>query len=96
MPPNVELPSRWSGFFDLKLGLQKLCLKVLEAYDLILSKLTRNNSKERYITSNSRADSGSDVEQNLITLCADCHAQMHRKDASCRCDMTGSICRSPI
>jgi 5-methylcytosine-specific restriction endonuclease McrA len=26
-----------------------------------------------------RSHSGSDVEQNLITLCAHCHEQMHRK-----------------
>ena len=25
-----------------------------------------------------RSQSGGDEEQNLITLCADCHAQMHR------------------
>jgi 5-methylcytosine-specific restriction endonuclease McrA len=29
-----------------------------------------------------RSHSGSDVEHNLITLCAECHARMHRK-ASC-------------
>jgi 5-methylcytosine-specific restriction endonuclease McrA len=26
-----------------------------------------------------RSHSGSDVEQNLITLCAECHKQAHRK-----------------
>jgi 5-methylcytosine-specific restriction endonuclease McrA len=26
-----------------------------------------------------RSHSGSDVEQNLITLCAQCHEQVHRK-----------------
>jgi 5-methylcytosine-specific restriction endonuclease McrA len=26
-----------------------------------------------------RSQSGGDVEQNLITLCAECHARMHRK-----------------
>ncbi len=26
-----------------------------------------------------RSHSGDDVEQNLITLCAECHEQMHRK-----------------
>ena len=26
-----------------------------------------------------RSQSGGDVEQNLITLCAECHAQAHRK-----------------
>jgi 5-methylcytosine-specific restriction endonuclease McrA len=26
-----------------------------------------------------RSQSGSDVEQNLITLCAECHEQVHRK-----------------
>jgi len=25
-----------------------------------------------------RSQSGGDVEQNLITLCAECHARMHR------------------
>ena len=25
-----------------------------------------------------RSQAGSDVEQNLITLCADCHARMHQ------------------
>ncbi|MGA2689946.1 MAG: HNH endonuclease [Candidatus Korobacteraceae bacterium] len=29
-----------------------------------------------------RSQSGDDVEQNLITLCAECHEQMHRK-ANC-------------
>jgi 5-methylcytosine-specific restriction endonuclease McrA len=27
-----------------------------------------------------RSRSGSDDEQNLITLCAECHAQLHRRD----------------
>jgi 5-methylcytosine-specific restriction endonuclease McrA len=26
-----------------------------------------------------RSQSGDDMEQNLITLCAECHEQMHRK-----------------
>jgi 5-methylcytosine-specific restriction endonuclease McrA len=26
-----------------------------------------------------RSQSGNDVEQNLITLCAECHEQLHRK-----------------
>jgi 5-methylcytosine-specific restriction endonuclease McrA len=26
-----------------------------------------------------RSQSGDDQEQNLITLCADCHAQLHRQ-----------------
>jgi len=26
-----------------------------------------------------RSQSGGDVEQNLITLCAECHEQVHRK-----------------
>jgi 5-methylcytosine-specific restriction endonuclease McrA len=26
-----------------------------------------------------RSQSGSDEEQNLITLCAECHARMHRR-----------------
>jgi 5-methylcytosine-specific restriction endonuclease McrA len=30
-----------------------------------------------------RSQSGGDEEQNLITLCAECHAQVHQK-ASCR------------
>jgi 5-methylcytosine-specific restriction endonuclease McrA len=30
-----------------------------------------------------RSHSGGDTEQNLITLCTECHAQVHRK-ASCR------------
>jgi len=30
-----------------------------------------------------RSQAGSDVEQNLITLCAECHERVHRK-ASCR------------
>jgi 5-methylcytosine-specific restriction endonuclease McrA len=30
-----------------------------------------------------RSHSGGDEEQNLITLCAECHEQMHRK-ASCK------------
>jgi 5-methylcytosine-specific restriction endonuclease McrA len=29
-----------------------------------------------------RSQSGDDEEQNLITLCAECHEQMHRK-ANC-------------
>jgi 5-methylcytosine-specific restriction endonuclease McrA len=29
-----------------------------------------------------RSQSGDDVEQNLITLCAECHEQMHR-NANC-------------
>jgi 5-methylcytosine-specific restriction endonuclease McrA len=28
-----------------------------------------------------RSQSGGDVEQNLITLCAECHEQAHRKAA---------------
>jgi 5-methylcytosine-specific restriction endonuclease McrA len=30
-----------------------------------------------------RSQSGSDEEPNLITLCAECHARMHRKASSC-------------
>jgi 5-methylcytosine-specific restriction endonuclease McrA len=30
-----------------------------------------------------RSQSGGDEEQNLITLCAECHARMHRKASSC-------------
>ena len=29
-----------------------------------------------------RSQSGSDVEQNLITLCADCHKGVHRNHSS--------------
>jgi len=31
-----------------------------------------------------RSHSGSDVEQNLITLCAKCHEQVHHKTACCK------------
>ena len=31
-----------------------------------------------------RSQSGGDVEQNLITLCADCHEQVHRKTGTCK------------
>jgi 5-methylcytosine-specific restriction endonuclease McrA len=34
-----------------------------------------------------RSHSGSDVEQNLITLCAECHERMHRKAACCEAGM---------
>jgi 5-methylcytosine-specific restriction endonuclease McrA len=34
-----------------------------------------------------RSHSGSDEEQNLITLCAECHARMHRKAACCEAGM---------
>ncbi len=30
-----------------------------------------------------RSQSGSDVEQNLITLCAECHELMHREPRHC-------------
>ncbi|MFZ0911759.1 MAG: HNH endonuclease [Candidatus Korobacteraceae bacterium] len=30
-----------------------------------------------------RSHSGGDEEQNLITLCAECHARMHRKARCC-------------
>ncbi len=30
-----------------------------------------------------RSQSGSDEEQNLITLCAECHEQMHREPRRC-------------
>ena len=30
-----------------------------------------------------RSQSGSDEEQNLITLCAECHEQVHRKAICC-------------
>ena len=32
---------------------------------------------------NFRSHSGSDVEQNLITLCTNCHEHMHRKANCC-------------
>jgi 5-methylcytosine-specific restriction endonuclease McrA len=31
-----------------------------------------------------RSQSGDDVERNLITLCAECHEQMHRKAGHCK------------
>ena len=31
-----------------------------------------------------RSQSGGDEEQNLITLCAECHEQMHRKANCCK------------
>ncbi len=31
-----------------------------------------------------RSKSGDNVEQNLITLCAECHEQEHRKAARCK------------
>ena len=34
-----------------------------------------------------RSQSGSDEEQNLITLCAECHERMHRKTACCEAGM---------
>ena len=34
-----------------------------------------------------RSHSGSDEEQNLITLCAECHGRMHRKAACCEAGM---------
>jgi len=34
-----------------------------------------------------RSHSGSDEEQNLITLCAECHERMHRKAACCEAEM---------
>ena len=34
-----------------------------------------------------RSHSGSDEEQNLITLCAECHERMHRKAACCEAGM---------
>jgi 5-methylcytosine-specific restriction endonuclease McrA len=34
-----------------------------------------------------RSHSGSDEEQNLITLCAECHERMHRKAACCGAGM---------
>ena len=30
-----------------------------------------------------RSQAGGDVEQNLITLCTECHEQVHRKAAGC-------------
>jgi len=44
----VDLPeSHEERLTPLDLGLQKLSLKVIEPYDLALSKLTRNNPKDR-------------------------------------------------
>jgi hypothetical protein len=44
----TDLPENYEQrLVDLKLGLQNLFLKVLEAYDLVLSKLTRNSPKDR-------------------------------------------------
>lgn len=44
----TDLPENYDErLVDLKLGLQNLSLKVLEAYDLVLSKLTRNSPKDR-------------------------------------------------
>lgn len=44
----TDLPEKYDErLVDLKLGLQNLSLKVLEAYDLVLSKLTRNSPKDR-------------------------------------------------
>jgi 5-methylcytosine-specific restriction endonuclease McrA len=34
-----------------------------------------------------RSHSGGDEEQNLITLCAECHERMHRKAACCEAGM---------
>ena len=31
-----------------------------------------------------RSRSGDDEEQNLITLCAECHEQVHRKATRCK------------
>ena len=36
-----------------------------------------------------RSQAGSDVEQNLITLCADCHAHMHRATRASTCYTLG-------
>ena len=44
----TDLPDNYDErLVDLKLGLQNLSLKVLEPYDLVLSKLTRNSPKDR-------------------------------------------------
>lgn len=44
----TDLPENYEErLVDLELGLQNLSLKVLEAYDLVLSKLTRNSPKDR-------------------------------------------------
>jgi 5-methylcytosine-specific restriction endonuclease McrA len=34
-----------------------------------------------------RSHSGSDTEQNLITLCTECHERLHRKPSSCKLEM---------
>lgn len=44
----TDLPENYDErLVDLNLGLQNLSLKVLEPYDLVLSKLTRNSPKDR-------------------------------------------------
>jgi hypothetical protein len=44
----TDLPENYEQrLLDVDLGLQNLFLKVLEAYDLMLSKLTRNSPKDR-------------------------------------------------
>lgn len=44
----TDLPENYDErLVDLNLGLQNLSLKVLEPYDLMLSKLTRNSPKDR-------------------------------------------------
>jgi 5-methylcytosine-specific restriction endonuclease McrA len=34
-----------------------------------------------------RSQSGGDVEQNLITLCVECHEQVHREAGCCKARM---------
>ena len=34
-----------------------------------------------------RSQSGGDMEQNLITLCAECHEQVHREAGCCKARM---------
>ncbi len=44
----TDLPENYEDrLVDLNLGLSKLSLKILEPYDLVLSKLTRNSPKDR-------------------------------------------------
>jgi Nucleotidyltransferase of unknown function (DUF6036) len=44
----TDLPENYEErLVNLNLGLQNLSLKVLQPYDLVLSKLTRNNPKDR-------------------------------------------------
>ena len=39
-----------------------------------------------------RSQSGNDEEQNLITLCAECHARMHRERSSRKAQSNETLC----